>query len=135
MIKLAQMGKELKIKVINEIGVLADISKIVTDRGINIVGAAGYAVEKEAHIMLVTEDNLRAKDALIKNGYKNTVENPVIIIELENKTGSLKNVTAKLASEGIDIEYIYGSACAGTCPARIFLSTSNDEKAIVAFNK
>lgn len=135
MIKSAQLGKEIAVIVVNKIGVLADISKILAEHGINIIGAAGYAVDKEAKIMLACEDSLRATDALKKAGYKSLKENEVIIIELENKVGALKLVTAKLASEGIDIKHVYGSVCSGGCPAKLILSTDNNEKALVSFNK
>lgn len=135
MIKAAYLGKEILIKVVNKIGVLYDISKIAADHGINIEGVAGYAGDNQANIMLVTGDNLRAKDALIKAGYKDTTENPVVIVELENKPGVLKNITSKLAAKNVNIRYIYGTTCCEGCPSRMVLSTSNDEEALLAFKK
>ncbi len=135
MIKSVQLGKEITVTVINNIGILADISKLLADHDINIVGVAGYAVGNEAKIMLVTEDNVRAADALKKKGYKSLKENEVIIIELENKPGALKLISVKLAAEDLDIKQVYGSVCAGGCPAKLIISTSNNEKALVAFNK
>ena len=46
-----------------------------------------------------------------------------------------KTITTKLAEEGIDIKYIYGTTCPGDCPAKIVISTNNDEKALVSFKK
>lgn len=135
MLKAADLGKEINMTVINKIGVLADMAKILADHGINIEAAAGYAEKDNAKIMLVTDDNLRAVDALKKKGYKSAAEKEVVILELENKTGALKNVTVTLESAGVDIKYIYGTTCAGTCPARLVLSTSDNEKALVAFRK
>lgn len=135
MLKSAQLGKEILVTVMNKIGVLADICEILADHGINIEAVTGYAVNNDATLMVVTEDNLRALDALKKAGYKGAKENVVIILELENKAGALKNITEKLASENIDIRYIYGTTCPGNCPSRVVLSTNNDEKALVAFKK
>jgi hypothetical protein len=45
----------------------------------------------------------------------------------------MKSVTAKLADQKIDILYAYGTACSGGCPARIVLSTSDNERALVSF--
>ncbi len=135
MLKSAQLGKEIVVIVMNRIGVLADMAKILADHGINIQAVTGYAVNNDATIMVITEDNLRALDALKKAGYKSAKEHSVIILELENKAGALKNVTAKLAGGNIDIKYIYGTTCPGTCPSRVVLSTNNDEKALVAFRK
>lgn len=135
MLKSAQLGKEIVATVMNRIGVLADMTKILADHGINILAVTGYAVKNDATIMIVTEDNLRALDALKKSGYKGVKEHAVIILELENKAGALKNITAKLAGENIDINYIYGTTCFADCPSRVVLSTNNDEKTLVAFKK
>jgi len=135
MIKSAELGKELAVTVVNEIGVLEDMAKIATEHGLNIEAVAGYAIGKEAKIMLVVDDSLRAGDALKKSGYNSIKENEVRIVELENKSGALKYITGVLSAEGIDIKQIYGSTCKDSCPAVIILSTSNNEKALVALKK
>ena len=95
MIKSAQLGKEIAVFVTNKIGVLENISKILADHGINMEGVAGYATEKnEARIMFVSGDNLRVMDALKKNNYTNIKESEVLIVDLENKAGALKVLTA-----------------------------------------
>jgi hypothetical protein len=121
--------------VVNKIGVLADMSKLLAEHSINIEAVAGYALDKEAKIMLLTNDNVRSIDALKKSGYKSIRENEVVVVELEDKPGALKNITARLATEGIDIKQIYGTTCAGGCPAKLVISTGDNEKALVAFKK
>ena len=83
--------------------------------------------------LLVAEDNLRAVDALKKNGYKGARQSEVVIVELENKAGALKVATSKLAREDVNIKYVYGSTCSGTCAGRLVFSTNDNEKALVAF--
>lgn len=133
MIRNAELGKELVITVPNKIGVLADITKILADHGLNIEGVAGYAMSNQANIMLVTEDVLRSKEALQKGGFKSIKENEIVVVDLENKPGALKSITSKLASEKIDIKYTYGTACPEGCPARLIIATTDNEKAIVSF--
>jgi len=138
MLRDAQLGKELVITVVNKIGILADISKILADRGLNILAVAGYAEEGAsgaAKIMLACDDNQRAEDALKKAGYTNIKESEVVVVGLENKPGALKYIGAQLALAGVDIQYIYGTACTEGCPAKIVLKTSNNEKALLAFKK
>lgn len=133
MIKSVGFGKEIVVTVANRVGVLAEMAKILADHGINLEGVAGYAQVKDAKIMLVVDDALRAIDALKVKGYANAKENNVIEVELENKAGALKNLTLKLAEAGIDINYIYGTTCSGDCTvARLILDTNNNEKALVA---
>ncbi|MDD5496572.1 MAG: ACT domain-containing protein [Candidatus Omnitrophica bacterium] len=131
MVKTADLGKEIVVTVINKVGVLADMSRILADHGVNIEAVAGYTVDSRATIMLVTSDNLRAIEALQKGGYKSAKQNDVIIAVLENKTGALKSVSSRLSLEGVDIKYIYGTACPSQCPARIVMSTTDNEKALV----
>ena len=135
MVRNAHLGKEIVVIVVNKIGVLADISRILADHGINMDAVAGYEREGQAHIMLITNDNLRASDALKKAGYSSTKEREVVVIELENKAGAMKQVTGTLAAQGIDIKHIYGTTCSGICPAKIIIYTSDNEKALVAFKK
>lgn len=131
MVKNSGLTKEIVVTDKNKVGILANISKILAEHGINIEGVAGYAADDDAKIMLVTADNLRASDAIKKAGYKSVRENEVIKIDLVNKPGALKTITAKLAAEGIDLKYAYGTICSTGCPAKIILSTSNNEKALV----
>ena len=133
MIKDAKLSKEIVITTPNKIGILSDVSKILSDHGINIEGVAGYALGPEAKIMLVVDDGLRAKDALQKGGYKSVKENEVVLVDLENKPGALKVLSAKLVKSAIDIKYTYGTVCSGSCPARLVLATSDNEKALVSF--
>jgi hypothetical protein len=116
MIKKVQLGKEIVVTVVNKIGVLADMSRVLSKHGANIEAVAGYAVNNEAKIMLVTDGNLRAIEALKKSGYKSITERETIILDLENKPGALKLITEKLASESIDIKQIYGTTCQGGMP-------------------
>lgn len=135
MIKSAKIAKEVEITVVNKIGVLADISRIIADSGINIRALTGYALDNKAVILLVSDENVRVMDALKKEGYKALKEKEVVLVELGNKVGALKGLTARLAENEIDIKRIYGSACSEGCPALLVLSTRNNDKAVVAFKK
>lgn len=135
MVTSAHPAQEIHITVINKIGVLADLSNILTECGINIEAVAGYAVDKEAKIMLVTADNRRTIEVLKKANYTSVSEKEVIVAELANKPGVLKEVATSLARENIDILQIYGTTCAADCPAKVVLSTSNNEKALSVFRR
>lgn len=136
MLKGVCLGKELAVSVANKIGILADMSKILADHGINIEAVSGQAFDDNtAKIIMVTDDNLRATDALKKSGYMSIKESEAIIIDLENKPGALKHITAILATEEIDIRHIYGTACASVCPSRVVLSTSDNQKALLMLKK
>lgn len=131
----AHLGKELVITVANEIGVLADLSRILADNNINIEALSGYAAGGKATIMLLTDNNRHALNALQKERYTSAKEKEVVVIDIVNRPGTLKSITAKLAAEGIDIMHNYGTICPRGCPARIIISTSDNEKAFLIFKE
>jgi len=135
MIKTAKCAKEISVTVANKIGLLADISKILSERGMNLDAVSGYTLGKEAKITFLADDAQRALDALKKSGYKSIEEKEVVILEIENKPGALKNITEVLAAQGVDIKHIYGTACASGCPAKVVISTNDNNKALVCFRK
>jgi hypothetical protein len=57
-------GKEILVKTLNEIGVMAEVSKRVSERGIGIMAASAWVEGADGIIHLVTDDNLRAMDVL-----------------------------------------------------------------------
>jgi hypothetical protein len=78
-----------------------------------IASAASYkSVRKDsaefALIRLLANDTDKAIDLLIKNKYVYDI-NPVIAVELENRPGTLAEISNKFGEEGININYVYGS--------------------------
>ena len=132
MVENVKMAKEISILMANKVGLLAEICKLIADKGINIEAAAGYGKGKEAEIMLITDKNTAAIETLVKNNYKAAKERDVIVLEMKNKPGALKDMTRKLADKGIDIKHLYGTTPSGDCPAKIVLNTSDNQKALVA---
>jgi hypothetical protein len=78
-----------------------------------IASAASYnSVRKDsaefALIRLLADDTDKAIDVLSKNDYVYDT-NPVIAVELENRPGTLAEISNKFGEEGININYVYGS--------------------------
>lgn len=78
-----------------------------------IASAASYnSVRKDsaefALIRFLVNDTDKAIDLLSKNEYLYVIT-PVIAIELENKPGTLAEISSKFGEEGININYVYGS--------------------------
>ncbi len=130
----ARLGKELIVSTKNRVGILADISKMLGDQSINIEAAAGYVAGDEAKVMIVTDDNVRAYDFLKKKGF-GVSESEIIIVDLENKPGMLKAVSGRLASDKIDLKYFYGTTSVEGSVAKLIMSTTYNEKAIILLSK
>ncbi|RJR27697.1 MAG: amino acid-binding protein [Desulfobacteraceae bacterium] len=79
-----------------------------------IAPAASYgSMQKDsadyALIRLLVERTDKAIDILSKEGYLFDIL-PVIALEIENRPGTLAEITRKFGEEGININYVYGSA-------------------------
>jgi hypothetical protein len=79
-----------------------------------IAPAASYgSMQKDsadyALIRLLVESTDKAIDLLSKEGYLFDIM-PVIALEIENRPGTLAEITKKFGEEGININYVYGSA-------------------------
>ena len=136
MVKSIAMAKEIVVVTENKIGILADIAKKLAEIGINIEAIAGHNLpDNIATLMLITSDNARALDALKTTGHKPVKESEVILMELENKVGALKEVTEKLAANKIDIRYIYATTCSSNCPSRLVFATADNAKAVTVLKK
>lgn len=99
-----------------------------------IASAASYgSMQKDsadfALIRLLVEKTDKAIDILSKEGYLFDIM-PVIALEIGNKPGTLAEITGKFGQEGLNINYVYGSALPGGkkslfvfCPEDIELAT------------
>ena len=82
-----------------------------------IAPAASYgSMQKDsadfALIRLLVDQTDKAIDLLSKGGYLFDIM-PVIALEIENRPGTLSRMAKKFGEEGININYVYGSAMAG----------------------
>ena len=133
MITKVTRASEITVGVKNEIGALAKMMSFLANHGINVEAIAGSSSQagEEGNLIFITDDNTGAISELLAHGYKRIGENEVIIIELENRPGRLKNVSELLALNKINIDYLYCTTCSGGCAARLVLSTSDNNKAFV----
>jgi hypothetical protein len=129
MIKITS-GKEIVIKTLNEIGVMAEISKRVSERGISILAASAWVEGADGVIHLVTDDNVRAMDVL-QQKFQPRASN-VLIAEVSHKPGMLRALTDKLKTAGIDIHHLYATALSSQDKCLIVFSTSYNDRALLA---
>jgi hypothetical protein len=102
------MEKEVVVNAPDEIGVMSRVSSVLAQAQINIKALCAYAVDNDAHVRLITEDNKKAVNALKKAGFK-TTEHEVMRCEvsphiLHTEIGGLLN--------GFEVENNYWCAAA-----------------------
>ena len=129
----AQVEKELHFTLKNEIGILGQITKTLEMAGVFIIHLSAYSVKKEGYFQLITRDNKKAKEAL-KHLAPNAEERDVVVVEFENKVGTLAPVVRLLGSNGIDVEYAYGTSGDGFKIVGIF-STKDNKRAAKVINE
>lgn len=101
---------QLNLRLQNEPGTLARLSRDLADLGINLL--ALYAPDgsaKRGPIRLLVANAELAQVNMAKAGYKFTVEE-VLYIEIKNRPGSLAKAMEKLARAKIDVKYAYATA-------------------------
>ena len=127
--------KEISVKVFNDIGVLAQLTKIVAEKGINLLAAAAWIEDdKNGIVHLVTDDNLRAVDALTAHSYA-PEELASIAVEIDHKPGMLSRLCLKIGAEDINIRYLYVSAPINDDKCLLIVSTDDNDRALVVLNE
>jgi len=128
--------KEISVAIRNEVGALARMMSFLVNHGINVETIAGYSdrTGTQGSLIFITNNNQKSISELINNGYDDIEERDVIVAELENRPGTLKNLSELLASNGVNIEYMYCTTCSGGCPAKIVFAASNNDVAFGLLN-
>jgi hypothetical protein len=105
----ARLIRQLMLTLPARVGLLAEVSNVLHDAGLDIVAIDAYEREGTGTFLLVTDDQDRARDALAALGGA-VVEQPAVAVELANETGALAEAAGRIADAGVNIEYVYGSA-------------------------
>ena len=129
----ARPGKEIIVKVPNNVGTLDAIAKAVADKGANLLATCAWVEGDRAVVHLVTDDHRRVLDALAAH-YEETRQADVVLVEAEHKPGMLRQTTDRLAHGGIDIHHFYSTAMLSQEASLFVLATANNDRAIVLLN-
>src|SRR3989338_1489393 len=131
----ASLGKELHCIAKNEIGLLGRIVVALAQKEVFILHLLAYTVGEMGYLQMVTrdQDTDKARDA-ISYFIPKIDKRDVLLVEFENKVGSLAEVAKLLGNHGIDIRYVYGTSSDGFKIVGVF-STRDNQKACALINK
>ena len=90
----------------NEVGVMADITRVLADSSINISTISAEAAGDKGAISLTTDDYDGALRALTDAGFK-TVTDDSLIVSLRDEPGALAKVAEKLKQGGVNIQSLH----------------------------
>ena len=119
----AKHCKEISVRVLNDIGILAQLTRIVAEKGVNIRAAAAWVEDgNKGVVRLVTDDNLRAFEALQEHIYAPEEIDSVEVL-MKHSPGMLSRVCEKIGNGGLSIRYLYASAPVSDKTCLLVLST------------
>ncbi|KKK54008.1 hypothetical protein LCGC14_3089060 [marine sediment metagenome] len=99
--------KDLKIILENRPGTFADIGEALGKVGINIEGGCGFPCEGKGIAHILIEDSAAARRAIEETGNKVLEEREVIVLDLEDRPGTLGQVCRRIASAGVNMDLLY----------------------------
>ncbi len=98
--------EQLSIFLENRAGRLAEVTKVLSDAGINIRALSVADTSDFGILRLIVSDNEKAKKVLKENGF--TVKKTTVVpVEVEDKPGGLYKILKILQDKNINIEYMY----------------------------
>ncbi len=101
------MATDLIIMLEDRPGELAKVGKALGDAGVNIDGLSGVTVAGMGEIHVLVEDSAAAQNALEGAGIQVKAENDVLILDVEDKPGTLGEVAGKLGEAGVNLNLAY----------------------------
>ena len=90
----------------NEVGVIADISRVLADNGINIETISAETLGDNGAISLTTDDYDGALRTLTSAGFR-AVSDDSLIVSLRDEPGALAKVAEKLKQGGVNIQSLH----------------------------
>lgn len=112
----------------NRVGLLAEMASTVREAGVNIGAICALEEGSLGRIMMYTDDNDSAIEALATLGDVHAHKESVIAVTLTDEPGALETEAKKISDAGINISCVYGGAGAGQATV-VFCLAEVDEAA------
>ena len=90
----------------NQVGVIADMTTVLADAGINIATIDAAGAGDTGIVILTTPENDRALDVLRSAGFK-AVTDDALVIRLRDEPGALAKVAERLRRAEVNIQSLH----------------------------
>ncbi len=97
------MSRPFVVQLQNRPGELAHLARALAARGIDIRQIAGGGAGRTYHAVLDTDDDAATREVLRNMGYS-FVEGAAIVVEAEDRPGTLAELSERLAAADVNIE-------------------------------
>jgi hypothetical protein len=104
------MSTQFVVQLANRPGALADLTRALAGRGIDLRGISLGGVGDQGYAVLTTSDDAATRAVLRQGGYP-YVEGEAVIVEVEDRPGGLAAVAEKLSVAGVDIRGVLFVGC------------------------
>ena len=104
------MVKDLIVVLEDHPGTLADMGEALGNANINIDGICAVTYEGGAAVHILVKDAAAAKKALEEKGIEVSGDREVLVLDSEDRPGSIGEITRKLADAGVNINLAYLAA-------------------------
>lgn len=128
-----QITKQLAIFLDNRPGMLARVCDALSDAKINIFAVSTSDTVDHSVIRMVVSDPDRAL-RLFEEHNTLVVEDDVLMIDGDNKPGSLARISQKLADKNINIEYCYCATSPSAKKGLLIARVSDVKRALKILN-
>src|ERR1041385_8333556 len=128
-----QIAKQLAIFLDNRPGTLARVADAFAKAKINIYAISTSDTVDHSVIRIVVDDYRRALTLCEEHGTL-VIDDDVILIEGDNKPGSLAKIAHKLADANINIEYAYCATPPDAKKGLLILRVTDAKKALKVLN-
>ncbi|PIQ87598.1 MAG: amino acid-binding protein [Candidatus Omnitrophica bacterium CG11_big_fil_rev_8_21_14_0_20_45_26] len=124
------MGVETQLSVFleNRPGILAHICDVLCENEINILALSTHDTVDNAVVRILCDNPTKAL-LLLEQEDLFVLEQKVVVLEIENRSGALSRISRQLARADINIGYAYCTATPGQESGCLVLKTDEPEKA------
>ena len=99
--------KDLTVILEDRPGRLADLGEATGKAGINIEGVCGTTAEGQGAIHILVEDEAATRAALGDAGIEVRGERDVLVVDVEDRPGTMGEVARRIGDAGVNIELVY----------------------------
>ncbi|MDB6016273.1 MAG: domain protein-containing protein [Pedosphaera sp.] len=128
-----QLTKQLALFLDNRPGTLARVCEALSKAKINIYAITTSDTIDHSVIRMVVSNTRLAMQVFEEHGTL-VVEDDVLMLEGDNKSGSLARIANRLADAGINIEYCYCATSPSAKKGLMIMRVSNAQKALKVLN-
>jgi hypothetical protein len=125
----ARLQQEIVLRCEIRVDVLSDITRVLSEMGINILSVRLYCTEEQSVVHVLTNSQTYAGEALHNAGFEIS-ERDVILLELPHHPGFLRRASEALARKDITIHDLHVSVPLEGKVGVVVLTCSNNAHAI-----